>query len=126
VKPDLNSPQAIEQLVVNFYQRLLDDEQLAPIFIDVAGIDIREHFPRIRAYWEKLLLGSEVYRRHTMDVHRKLNTKRRFIPSDYERWLQHFVATVDTEFTGAYADRAKRVATRIAANMQASLANTPS
>lgn len=125
MKPDLNSPREIARFVKNFYRRLLEDEQLSPIFLDVAKIDIHEHFPRIQAYWEKLLLGSPAYQRHTMDMHRKVHAKQRLTESDFERWLVHFIDAVDAEFAGAYAERAKRVAVRIAANMQTSLVNTP-
>jgi len=125
VKPDLNSPQAIARFVASFYRRLLEDEQLSPIFLDVARIDIHEHFPRIQAYWEKLLLGSKAYRRHTMDMHREVHAKQRLTESDFERWLVHFADAVDADFAGAYAERAKRVAARIAANLQTSLVNTP-
>ena len=37
-KPDMDSRANIELFVDLFYERLLQDEQLAPIFVDVAGI----------------------------------------------------------------------------------------
>jgi hemoglobin len=120
-KADLDSPQRIADFVEAFYARLLKDPQLAPIFLDVAKIDIREHFPRIRAYWEKLLLGDDSYKRHTMNIHRELHSKRALKAGDFDLWLNYFVDTVDEHFTGPKAERAKRVATAIAGNMQVSL-----
>lgn len=118
---DLDNPKAIERFVELFYARLLEDEQLGPIFVDIAQIDIREHFPRIRAYWEKLLLGTDSYHRHTMNLHRAVHRKQSLTAADFERWLSYFVASVDSEFEGEYAERAKRIATQIAFNMSKSL-----
>ena len=120
-KPDLDSPEHIAAFVETFYGYLLNDEQLAPIFTDVAGIDIREHFPRIQSYWEKLLLGQNNYHRHTMNIHRQLNNKQNLSISDFDRWLAHFVNAVNTGFSGPKAEQAKRIAATIASNMRKSL-----
>ena len=118
---DLDSRERIEEFVDLFYKQMLNDDVLAPIFVDVAGIDLAVHLPHIKDYWSKLLLGEESYRRHTMNIHRQLHSKRALEPADFDRWLQAFVSTVDANFRGSKAERAKRVATSIAANMQKSL-----
>ena len=120
-RPDMDSRERIEQFVDLFYQRMLADEQLAPIFVDVAAIDLAVHLPHIKAYWCKLLLGDKGYSRHTMNIHRDLHGRRRLTADDFERWLTFFVATVDANFVGERAERAKQVAASIAANMQKSL-----
>ena len=119
---DLDSPEQIRRFVEAFYERLLADEVLAPIFLDVAGIDIRRHFGHIRAYWEKLLLGAEDYRRHTMNIHRALHARRALRPSDFERWLSYFEETLDAGFAGPRTERARAIARSIAGNMQVALA----
>jgi hemoglobin len=120
-KPDLDTRERIECFVDRFYERLLADEQLAPIFVDVAEIDLAVHLPHIKDYWCKLLLGEKGYSRHTMNIHRQLHGKRALRPDDFERWLAFFVATVDDHFAGERAERAKQIAAAIAANMQKSL-----
>lgn len=120
-KPDLDSRAHIGDFVDRFYQRMLADAQLAPIFIDVARIDLDVHLPHIRDYWCKLLLGETAYQRHTMNIHRQLHRKRELQPEDFQRWLALFTATVDEGFAGEKAERAKRVATSIAQNMERSL-----
>ncbi len=120
-RPDLDSREQIERFVDIFYQRLLADEQLAPIFLDVAAIDLSVHLPHIKDYWSKLLLGEKAYSRHTMNIHRQLHGRRALLSADFERWLELFVATVDGDFAGPHAERAKQVATAIAANMRKSL-----
>lgn len=120
-KPDLDSRGNIEAFVDAFYARLLKDERLAPIFLDVAAIDLDEHLPHIKDYWCKLLLGEQGYQRHTMNIHRRLHAKRPLTAPDFERWLTHFNASVDAGFAGPRAERAKRIAAAIASNMQATL-----
>ena len=112
---DLDSRENIEAFVDLFYRRILEDEQLSPIFLDVAGIDLAVHLPHIKNYWCKLLLGEKDYQRHTMNIHRQLHGKRPLEASDFQRWLQHFKATVDEHFCGYHAQRAKQVAASIAA-----------
>ena len=119
--PDLDSRENIEFFVDRFYERLLADEQLAPIFVDVAAIDLAVHLPHIKDYWCKLLLGDKRYQRHTMNIHRQLHGQRPLQAQDFQRWLEFFTSTVDTHFTGERARRAKQVAASIAANMEHSL-----
>ncbi len=118
MKPDLDSPLHIKNFVDRFYGEMLKDEQLAPIFLDIADINLSKHLPLIRSYWEKLLLGRREYQRHTMNIHRAVHAKRPLTEQDFERWLALFTTTVDGYFSGDFADRAKRVATQIAGNMQ--------
>lgn len=120
-RPDLDSRERIEFFVDRFYERMLADEHLAPIFVDVAEIDLAVHLPHIKDYWCKLLLGDNKYRRHTMDIHRQLHSKRTLQARDFQRWLSFFTATVDAYFAGERAERAKRVAAAIAANMEKNL-----
>lgn len=120
-KPDLDSRENIAFFVDSFYQRLLADEQLSPIFVDVAEIDLAVHLPHIKDYWCKLLLGDKQYQRHTMDIHRQLHAKRSLQADDFERWLAFFKETVDEYFVGERAQRAKLVAAAIATNMERAL-----
>ncbi|MDP4650984.1 MAG: hypothetical protein NWS56_04425, partial [Haliea sp.] len=46
-KPDLDCRANIEAFVQRFYARVLTDPQLAPIFLDVAQIDLDVHLPHI-------------------------------------------------------------------------------
>ena len=119
--PDLDCPEHIAAFVEAFYECLLNDDRLAPIFTDVASVDIQEHFPRIRAYWEKLLLGGNDYHRHTMNIHRDLNAKQALLTEDFEQWLGYFVQVADRDFSGPKTEQAKRIATTIAKNMRKAL-----
>jgi len=120
-KPDLDTRENIASFVDGFYERLLADEELGPIFVDVAQVDLAVHLPHIKDYWCKLLLGENDYQRHTMNIHRQLHGKRPLEKRDFERWLEFFTTQVDEHFAGARAERCKRVAASIAANMEKSL-----
>ena len=120
-RPDLDSREQIERFVDRFYQRLLADKALAPIFVDVADVDLEVHLPHIKDYWCKLLLGEKGYQRHTMNIHRQLHGKRALRGEDFDRWLALFVATVDDNFAGERSERAKQIATSIADNMRKGL-----
>lgn len=104
-----------------FYQRLLQDEDLAPIFLEVAAVDLDRHLPHIKDYWCKLLLGEQGYQRHTMNIHRQLHGKQSLQPLDFQRWLGHFTATLDAHFEGPQTEKARRIATAIAGNMEKGL-----
>ena len=113
-KPDLDSRANIERFVDQFYAQVLADPVLAPIFLDVAQIELDVHLPHIKDYWCKLLLGERA-------IHRRLHARQPLQSTDFQRWLALFTATVDAGFSGPGAERAKRVAASIAANMQQGL-----
>jgi hemoglobin len=117
---DLDSPPRIRAFVADFYRRLLADALLAPVFVDVAAVDLEQHLPRICAYWEKMLLGQPGYRRHMMARHRAVHAQRPLGAAEFERWLAHFSAAL-SPYRGPAADRAWLLARRIARNMHASL-----
>jgi hemoglobin len=119
--PDLDSREQVERFVDLFYSRLLDDEVMAPIFLDVAAVDLSQHLPHIKDYWSKLLLGERDYQRHTMNIHRQLHGKQALAPADFERWLGHFCTTLDASFAGPQTEKARRIASAIAANMEKGL-----
>lgn len=118
---DLNCREHIETFVDRFYAHLLTDLRLAPIFLDVAAVDLEVHLPHIKNYWCKLLLKESHYKRHTMNIHRRLHGKQRLEHADFQRWLSLFNATLDESFAGEGTERARRVAAAIAANMESGL-----
>ena len=120
-KTDLDSRENIEAFVDEFYRLIFADEQLAPIFLDVAAIDLAVHLPHIKSYWCKLLLGDKNYRRHTMNIHRQLHGKQPLQAGDFQRWLKLFNTALDEGFAGERTERARKVAASIAGNMEASL-----
>ena len=99
----------------------MNDEELSPIFIDVASVDLTVHLPIIKSYWAKLLLGDKSYQRHTMNIHRVVHSKQKLTKDNFNRWLVFFEATIDSMYVGSCADRAKGLAATIASNMSRAL-----
>jgi hemoglobin len=124
--PDLDSREQVCCFVDAFYAKVLVDPVLAPIFLDVAVIELDVHLPHIKDYWCKLLLGETGYKRHTMNIHRQLHLKRELSSSDFQRWLGLFESTLEEKYRGPGADRARRVAKTIAHNMQLAVSPTGS
>lgn len=118
---DLNDSAAVSELVDAFYERVLADPVLAPIFIDVAGIELDEHLPRIKAFWRKMLLGQPGYDRNMVARHAHVHARFRFQRRHFDHWLALFHEAVDSRFTGPGAERAKTLATRIARNLERNL-----
>lgn len=119
--PDLDTPRHIDAFVDRFYARVLDDPLLAPVFLDRAAVDLAVHLPRIKAYWRKMLLGEDVYRRHMMRKHRHLDTREPFLPEHYARWLTLFEDTLRKHHAGPLTERALLLARRVAVNMRRNL-----
>ena len=124
-RPDLDRRARVEQFVDAFYGHVLNDTRLAPLFLDVAAIDLQVHLPHIKDYWSKLLLGERAYQRHTMNIHRQLHGKQRLTGADFAQWLALFNATLDQHFSGENTEKARRIAATIAANMRDRLAEMP-
>jgi len=116
-KPDLDNEAAIDTMVIKFYYKLLNDDLMAPLFYDVANIDVGEHIPKIAQYWYKMLLGDTRYKRHTMQVHRDVHKQEPLRGAHHERWLYYFMQTIDADFAGPKAAAAKRLALRFSDNL---------
>jgi len=115
--PDLDCKEAIDAMVYGFYRRLLDDPEMAPVFFEVAKIDLGKHLPVICQYWHKMLLGDRSYQRHMMQKHRDLDDQLPLTGVHHERWLGHFMANLEGRFAGPNTDRARRLAARIMDNL---------
>ena len=112
-------------MVGRFYQQLLADELLAPLFVHVAAIDLATHLPLISLYWQKMLWGDRRYQRHMMDKHRAVHARHPFTGSHHERWLQLFYTNLDGHYHGPLADKAKRIAAKVNHNLYVSLTSSP-
>lgn len=111
---DIKSSDDIKLLIDTFYQQVVDDVEIGYIFTDIAKVDWDSHLPRMYAFWEFLLLGSDTYRGNPMEVHRHLNEKIALTRAHFDRWIKIFHETVDCLFQGENADNAKARALAVA------------
>lgn len=118
LKPDLDSADNITLMVDRFYEALLNDELMAPLFLEVAKVDLADHLPTISQYWQKMLLGDKTYKNNTMAKHRAINKSQAFTKEHYQTWLDHFSNTAERHFSGPYTDKALNIARNVVTNMK--------
>lgn len=100
----------IKVLVDNFYGKVRSDAMLKDIFNNVIRDRWPEHLEKMYRFWQTVLLGDHTYHGTPFPPHAKL-------PVDwvhFERWLKLFYETVDEQFSGEKAIRAKWQGERMA------------
>ena len=102
---DLDTPRNIDSFVASFYEKLLKDDIMAPIFLRDANIDVSAHLPTISLYWQKMLWGDRQYDTNMMKKHRAINVKKRFKTIHYQRWIGYFEQTAKEYFEGDYTEK---------------------
>lgn len=107
---DISSEADVKRLVDAFYLKVRDDALLNPIFADVAKVDWAHHLPKMYAFWSGMILGVPGYAGAPWPAHAVLPVT----AEHFTRWLELFRATVDEQFAGEGATRAKNAAASIA------------
>ncbi len=118
MKKELTNREDIELLVKIFYEKLLADPELGPVFTEVAQINLTDHLPHLYDFWESVLFQTAQYKRNAMIVHLELHRKHALEQHHFERWLGFFNQTVDELFHGDLAAGAKHRARSIASIIQ--------
>ena len=118
---DIETRADLDILLREFYKRLLADDTITYIFIDVAKMDLEEHLPIITSFWELSLFHTGEYRNNPMQIHMALNSKERLTEEHFNTWLGHFYSTVDDMFKGINAEKLKTRALSIATIMKIKL-----
>ena len=111
---DITTEDDIRTLVHSFYERVNQDELLAPVFNDVARVNWEEHLPLLCQFWSSVLFRTGGYRGHPFSKHAPLPVK----PEHFDRWLALFTSTVDAHFQGPKAEEAKNFARSVADTFQ--------
>jgi hemoglobin len=110
-RPDILNRNDISKHITSFYEKVRQDEQLAPVF---SHVDWEHHTPIIIDFWSSLLLGDQSYKRNPFEKHISLPID----SNHFERWLQLFNQTIDELFSGERANEAKQRALSIAGIFQ--------
>ena len=111
---DISTPSDIRLLVETFYRELVIDPMIAKFFV---GLELEHHLPRIRAFWEMVLLNEPGYTTNVTEVHLKLHQRIPMERAHFDRWLELLRNTVDRLFAGPNAEEAKMRALSIATVM---------
>lgn len=106
-KRDITDKVDIELLVRTFYDSLLTNETIKPVF---ANTNFEKHMPHMVAFWSFVLLDEAGYTTNVFDKHTHLLIKKEHFPI----WLSHFEKTINNLFKGEKAEMAKQRAQTIA------------
>lgn len=116
---EIQSREEIKQMVDSFYGKVNEDELLAPVFNDFAGVNWEKHLPVMYDFWSTILLGEMSYKGNPFLKHIPLPVDKKH----FDRWLALFLETIDEHFTGNVAEEAKNRARSIAGIFQHKLAS---
>jgi hemoglobin len=103
----------VELLVRRFYQAVIPDEILGPIFAAME-VDWSVHLPKMVDFWAGRLLGLRGYEGNPVGAHLPVLERCPFGEAELQRWLELWTETVDELFTGELAEGAKQRATMAA------------
>jgi hemoglobin len=111
----------VELLVRRFYQAVIPDPLLGPIF-HAMNVDWSMHIPKLVDFWAGRLLGLPGYKGNPVGAHQPVLDRCPFGAPELARWLELWEETVDELFCGEVADLAKQRA-RLAAGAIGTLAS---
>ena len=118
MKKDIENRNDLLILVTIFYEKLLADDAINYLFIDIAKINPDHHFPVLVDFWDSILFQSDTYRKNAMQPHMDLHQKSPLTKHHFDTWLRYFKESVDGLFAGDNAFIIKERATSIATVMQ--------
>ncbi len=107
---DISTLKDIQCLVDSFYGKVREDEILADIFNNVIQDRWPQHLEKMYRFWQTVLLDKHTYFGSPFIPHAKLPVNK----AHFDRWLMLFYETVDENFTGEKANRAKWQGERMA------------
>tara|TARA_R110002126_G_scaffold34352_9_gene106409 strand:+ start:884 stop:1291 length:408 start_codon:yes stop_codon:yes gene_type:complete len=109
-KTDITTLDDIKLLVDNFYSTVQKDTFIGPIFNEKIGNRWPEHLEKMYRFWQTILLEVHSYSGSPFPPHKHLPVDK----EHFDRWMEIFVATVNTLFEGPIADEAKMRAKNMA------------
>lgn len=117
--PDITTRADVVRFVDDFYDLVVKDDLLGPIFVDIAAVDFDEHLPTMYQFWSSMLLGVREYSGLPFPPHWEL--RQHITTSHFTRWVTLFCGVIDTHFHGPTAETAKQRARNIAMIFQLKL-----
>lgn len=106
-KSDLSTRTEIHDLVVDFYREIVNDEDLGHVFVEIAEVDWTMHIPKLIDYWCRVLLNQPGYDGYILRAHQYVHELEAFPPEIFDRWYVMWVESVDRQWEGPIAEKAK-------------------
>jgi len=107
---DSISRENLRVLMTLFYEKAVEDEMLAPFFLDQLGHDLNdeewiEHIELLADFWLAKIVGENTYRGNFIGAHAKIPHMRK---ETFARWLEIFSVTADEVYVPEIADVFKK------------------
>ena len=116
---DIETRDDIHLWISQFYNRLLNDEDVKHFFEGIVQQQkLDQHLTIIVDFWEDILLDTVKYGRNAMKPHLDLNKDIPFLAKHFDTWLFHFNTSIDACFKGKKVELAKTRALSIATVMK--------
>ena len=114
MKKDLKTRADVFLLVSTFYEKVRNDETLAPFFNDAIK-DWDEHLERLTTFWESSLFLRGKNLGDPLAAHVKVDKDNNNAITElhFGIWLNLWYQTIDELFEGDYAQNAKRRARKM-------------
>lgn len=110
IKKDIATLKDVQLVVDTFYDKIRKDDLLATIFDEVIQDRWPMHLEKMYSFWSTVLLDDKSYRGAPFVPHAILPISK----EHFNRWLELFFATVDDNFVGEKAEKAKWQGERMA------------
>ena len=98
---DIKTRLNIEKMVELFYKKVMNDDLLSPFF---KNLNFEKHFPKMIDFWAFVLLDEVGYSTNVTEKHLKMALKKKH----FEQWLKLFNETIDQNWEGENAEKAKQ------------------
>lgn len=118
-KKDIEGIEDIKVMVNDFYNRIKEDELLAPIFNFRLSTHWDPHLEKMYSFWNAVLFGVKEYSGNPFMKHATMELD----STHFDHWIGLFNLTVDTHFEGPTAEEAKIRASVIASMFMLKLNN---
>ncbi|RDY58851.1 group III truncated hemoglobin [Flagellimonas nanhaiensis] len=117
-KGDIYTREDVKILVTKFYEKVRQDDEIGHFFNDNIQ-DWPEHIEKLTDFWETNLFFVQKYKDNPLLVHAQLDEKVNRTIENYHFgiWLRHWFDTIDRNFVGANAEKAKQRARNISVRM---------
>ncbi|MEO9849952.1 MAG: group III truncated hemoglobin [Reichenbachiella sp.] len=114
---DIQTREDIDQLILQFYKKIMVDPIIGYFFTEVVALDLDHHIPKIADFWETTLFHQAKYKGNPITPHLAMHEKSPMTKEHFDRWVAVFCQTVDEFFSGQKAELAKQRAQSVATVM---------
>lgn len=121
---EIQTREDVHKLVIAFYAKIRKDELLGPIFNRIIPEENWDkHLDKLTDFWETALFGIPKFKGNPTLAHRKVDqvSNPGINEQHFNYWLNLWHETIDEQFTGSKADRAKQAAIGMASAQLAAI-----